>query len=101
MKNQIRADEACMKVGCFLWKVIMKKPKVIDIGEILDKLNAGGIVTKHPKGYKGIFSIKRHSHLLTEKELALWLHVLHKGMLHSDEDCTDEHEWSFDIIEEH
>ena len=69
--------------------------KPIDVSDIVDKLSQAGVIKRNGTGYKGRFSILEHSHLLTESELVLWIHLLHEGTVDHSKECTDMHEWNF------
>lgn len=76
----------------------MTNKEPIDITTIFNKLNSAGIVTKHSTGYSCVFSIEKHSHLLADEELNLWLNVLHQSSPHPNEQCTDLHSWNFELL---
>jgi hypothetical protein len=74
--------------------------KKVDLTVVLNKLTKAGLVEMHDKGYKGVFSIKDHSHLLDPKELDAWIAALHSGSRHDDKTCMDGHAWNVEMLDQ-
>lgn len=73
---------------------------MVDLGAIVDKLEAAGLVKHDGKDLYGDFSIKEHAHLLTPQELKMWLAALHMGTPSHEKNCTDLHRWHFKAVNE-
>ena len=74
--------------------------EVVDLGMIVMKLLDARVVKKTPTGYQGMFSIERHSGLLSDEELNTFLDILHKATPHGQE-CCDWHQFNFEVLQEH
>jgi hypothetical protein len=76
----------------------MSSSRIVDLTDIIRKLEPMGLATRHITGYSGTFSIKDHGHLLLPHELRAFIDVLHEGTPHHDRECTDLHRWNFEMI---